>query len=129
QAAGGRPLAVGLQHPEGVDATPGPAPPRRHANLREDADGQDDHARCRALGYHRQRQAEDPGQGGYPARPAAPNLRGQAAGGRPLAVGLQHPEGVHAPPGAAPARGPLNALWDVAAICALRCREWRQNGA
>merc|ERR1712216_989552 len=37
-------------------------------------------------------------------RPAAPDLRGQAARGRPHALGLQLPEGEHAPPGAAPAR-------------------------
>merc|ERR1712146_44710 len=42
---------------------------------------------------------QDPGQGGHPARPAAPDLRGQAARGRPHAVGLQHPEGVDPPPG------------------------------
>ena len=39
----------------------------------------------------------------HPARPAAPDLCRQAAGGRPHAGGLQHPEGVHAAPGAAPA--------------------------
>merc|ERR1712182_73597 len=47
---------------------------------------------------------EDPGQGGYPSGPAAPHLRGQAARGRPHAQRLQHPEGVDAPPRAAPAR-------------------------
>merc|ERR1712167_109625 len=31
---------------------------------------------------------------------AAPDLRGQAAGGRPHPAGLQHPEGAHPPPGA-----------------------------
>jgi ubiquitin len=44
QAAGGRPHAGRLQHPEGVDAAPGAASARRHADLREDAHGQDDHA-------------------------------------------------------------------------------------
>ncbi len=33
-----------------------------------------------------------------PAGPAAPHLRGQAAGGRAQSGGLQHPEGVHAAP-------------------------------
>ncbi|CAK0818355.1 unnamed protein product [Prorocentrum cordatum] len=47
---------------------------------------------------------QDPGQGGHPAGPAAPDLRRQAAGGRPHAVGLQHPERVDAAPRAAPAR-------------------------
>ena len=70
-------------------------PPR--ADLRQDADGQDHHARRRAVGHDRQREAEDPGQGGYPARPAAPHLRRQAARGRPHVVGLQHPEGVDPP--------------------------------
>merc|ERR1712167_398927 len=90
---------------EGVDAAPRAAPARRHADLRQDADGQDDHARGRAVGLDRQREGEDPGQGGYPTRPAAPDLRGQAARGRPHAVGLQHPEGVDAAPGAPPRGG------------------------
>ncbi|PWU83755.1 putative polyubiquitin [Trypanosoma cruzi] len=50
------------------------------------------------------REGEDPGQGGHSAGPAAPDLRWQAAGGRPHARRLQHPEGVHAAPCAAPAR-------------------------
>ena len=33
---------------------------------------------------------------GIPPRPAAPDLRGQAAGGRPHSRRLQHPEGEHA---------------------------------
>merc|ERR1711959_125587 len=40
-------------------------------------------------------------QGGHPSGPAAPDLRGQAAGGRPHALGLQHAEGEHAAPGSA----------------------------
>ncbi len=43
----------------------------------------------------------------HPARPAAPDFRRQAAGGRPHAGRLQHPEGVDAAPGAAPARRKL----------------------
>merc|ERR1712118_387535 len=43
-------------------------------------------------------------------RPAAPDLRGQAARGRPHPLGLQHPEGVDAPPGAAPAWWQLRCL-------------------
>jgi Ubiquitin family len=42
--------------------------------------------------------------GGHPARPAAPDLCWQAAGGWPHPGRLQHPEGVDAAPGAAPAR-------------------------
>merc|ERR1712022_64302 len=41
---------------------------------------------------------------GIPARPAAPDLRRQAARGRPHPVGLQHPEGVDAAPRAPPPR-------------------------
>merc|ERR1712188_144436 len=59
-------------------------------------------ARRRALGHDRQREAEDPGQGGHPARPAAPHLRGQTVGRWPHPLGLQHPEGVDAPPRPAP---------------------------
>jgi hypothetical protein len=40
----------------------------------------------------------------HPPRPAAPDLCRQAAGGRPHPGRLQHPEGEHAAPGAAPAR-------------------------
>eukprot|EP00966_Prymnesium_polylepis_P324911 7380908-Prymnesium_polylepis.1 len=58
---------------------------KQHADLREDSHWQDDHARGRAVRLHRQREGEDPGQGGHPARPAAPDLRGQAARGRPHA--------------------------------------------
>ena len=76
-----RPHVVGLQHPEGVHAPPGVAPPRWDADLREDFDRQDDHARRGGFGLHRQREGEDPGQGGHPAGPAAPHLRGQAARG------------------------------------------------
>merc|ERR1711998_785893 len=38
------------------------------------------------------------------ARPTAPDLRGEAARGRPHSLGLQHPEGVDPPPRAPPAR-------------------------
>ena len=76
----------------------------RNADFREDADGEDDHAGRGVIGHYRQREGQDPGQGGHPAGPAAADLRGQAAGGRPDAGGLQYPEGVHAPPGAPSAR-------------------------
>merc|ERR1712094_111326 len=66
QAAGGRPHAGGLQHPEGVHAPPGAAPARRDADLREDADREDDHAGRGVVGHDRQREGEDPGQGGDP---------------------------------------------------------------
>ena len=39
------------------------------------------------------------GQGGNPPRPAEADLRWQAAGGWQDPVRLQHPEGVHPPPG------------------------------
>ena len=101
QAARGRPHALGLQHPEGVDAPPRAAPARRHADLRQTC-RQDHQARRRAVGHDRQREAEDPGQGGHPARPAAPIFAGkQLEDGRTF--GLQHPEGVDAHL-AAPAR-------------------------
>ncbi len=60
--------------PRAVDA---PAP----ADLRQDADGQDHHARRRTERHDRQRQTKNPGQGGHPAGPAAPHLRGKAARG------------------------------------------------
>merc|ERR1711975_47089 len=45
QAAGGRPHPLGLQHPEGVDPPPRAPPPRWHADLCQDPDRQDNHAR------------------------------------------------------------------------------------
>merc|ERR1712066_1121868 len=51
---------------------------------------------------HRQREGENSGQGGYPTRSAALDLRRQAARGRAHLVGLQHPEGVHLALGASP---------------------------
>ena len=75
EAARRRPHVGRLQHPKGVHASLGVASPRWHANLRQDAHGQDDHARSRVLGHDRERQGEDPGQGGHPARPAASDLR------------------------------------------------------
>uniref|UniRef100_A0A0E0NSQ5 Uncharacterized protein n=1 Tax=Oryza rufipogon TaxID=4529 RepID=A0A0E0NSQ5_ORYRU len=76
------------------------------ADLREDADGEDHHPRGGEQRRRRQRQGQDPGQGRYPAGPAAPHLRREAAGGWPHAGRLQHPEGVHASPGASPTRRP-----------------------
>merc|ERR1712107_127362 len=48
--------------------------------------------------HHRERQGQDPGQGGHPPGPAEVDLRWQAAGGRKDPLRLQHPEGVHPPP-------------------------------
>ena len=80
---------------------------RARADLRENPHRQDHHARRGAERHDRQRETEDPGQGGHPARPAAPHLRGQAAGRWPHAERLQHPEGVDAPPRPALKRRPL----------------------
>merc|ERR1712000_700550 len=54
-----------------------------HADLRQDPHGQDHHPRGRVLRHHRCSQVQDPGQGGYPTRPAATHLRRQAARGWP----------------------------------------------
>ncbi|PWZ05120.1 hypothetical protein Zm00014a_028650 [Zea mays] len=68
------------------------------ADLREDPRRQEHHPGGGELGHGRERQGQDPGQGGHPSGPAAPHLRRQAAGRRPHLGRLQHPEGVHAPP-------------------------------
>ncbi|RMJ20518.1 ubiquitin, partial [Aspergillus sp. HF37] len=95
QAAGGRPHALGLQHPEGIDAPSRAPAPRRYANLRKDTYWQDDYAGGGELRHDRQRQVEDPGQGGHSSGPAAADFRGQAVGGRADSQRLQHPEGEH----------------------------------
>merc|ERR1711939_509449 len=61
-----------------------------HADLRQDPHGQDHHPRGRVLRHHRCSQVQDPGQGGYPTRPAATHLRRQAARGWPYSFRLQH---------------------------------------
>merc|ERR1712072_1571694 len=98
-----------LQHPEGVHSPSGAPPPWWHANLRQDAHWQDHHARRRGFGHDREREGQDPGQGGHPSRSAASDLRRQAARGRPHPLGLQHPEGVDPPSRPASAWRPLNA--------------------
>jgi len=42
------PHSFGLQHSKGVHAPLGVAPPRWHADVRQDFDWQDNHARCRS---------------------------------------------------------------------------------
>ena len=51
----------------------------RNADLRQDTHRQDGHTRGRALGFDRECQGQDPGQGRHPARSATPDLRRQAA--------------------------------------------------
>merc|ERR1711962_646404 len=87
-----------LQHPEGVHSPPCPPSQGRYADLRQDPDWQDHHPGGRALRHHRERQGQDPGQGGHPPGPAEVDLRWQAARGRQDPLRLQHPEGVHSPP-------------------------------
>merc|ERR1711874_485912 len=53
----------------------------------------------------RERQGQDPGQGGHPPGPAEADLCWQAVRGRQDSLGLQHPEGVY------PALGPSPARW------------------
>uniref|UniRef100_A0A453KP10 Large ribosomal subunit protein eL40 domain-containing protein n=1 Tax=Aegilops tauschii subsp. strangulata TaxID=200361 RepID=A0A453KP10_AEGTS len=77
---------------------------REDADLRQDAVGEDDHARGRGRPRHRRRQGQDPRQGRCAAGSAAPHIRREAAGRRPHGGGLQHPEGVHASPRAPPPR-------------------------
>merc|ERR1712184_169777 len=51
----------------------------RYADLREDPHREDHHPRGRALRHHREREGQDPGQGGHPPGPAEVDLRWQAA--------------------------------------------------
>merc|ERR1711988_658254 len=56
-----------------------------HANFRQDTHRQDHHPRGRGHRHHRSREGQDPGQGGDPARPAAPDFAGkQLEDGRTL---------------------------------------------
>jgi hypothetical protein len=72
-----------------------PDPERTAPQLRTTADlhRQDLHPRGQALNQHRERQGQDPGQGRHPARPAAPDLRRPAAGGRPYISCLRPEDG------------------------------------
>merc|ERR1712098_548859 len=79
----------------------------------EDPYWQDHHFGRRGFGHDRQREGEDPGQGGHSAGPAAAHLRRQAARGWPDPFGLQHPEGVHASLGLAA------AWWDLTGLLSL----------
>ncbi|XBI03240.1 hypothetical protein VPH35_131677 [Triticum aestivum] len=45
-----------------------------HADLCQDLDRQDHHPEGGIFRHHRQREGEDPGQGGHPPGPAAPDL-------------------------------------------------------
>ena len=73
---------------------------------------QDHLVRCGTERHHPEREGQDQGQGGHPARAAASDFRGQTARGRTHALGLQHPKGVHAAPGAAPARRKVSEIKD-----------------
>ncbi|KAM3389754.1 hypothetical protein ACQJBY_011732 [Aegilops geniculata] len=121
-AAASPPLARPIKEHRVRGASPLPPPPpsgerkreesrggassrrRDDADLREDADRGDHGARGRELRGRRHRQGQDPRQGRYPAGPAAPHLRREAARRRPHPGRLQHPQGVHASPRAAPRR-------------------------
>merc|ERR1712179_694471 len=62
----------------------------RYADLREDPHREDHHPRGRALRHHREREGQDPGQGGHPPGPAEVDLRWQAAGRWKDSLRLQH---------------------------------------
>merc|ERR1711913_258258 len=70
-----------------------------HADLRQDPHREDHHPRGRALRLYREREGQDPGQGGNPPRSAEVDLRRKTAGGRKNSLRLQHPEGEHSPSG------------------------------
>merc|ERR1712050_621163 len=59
--AGRRTHPFRLQHPERVGPPSCPPPTRWHANLRQDVDGQDHHARGRGFRYYRKCQGQNPG--------------------------------------------------------------------
>ena len=59
----------------GWSASSNPEGKKKDADLRQDSDGEDDHAGGGALRHHRERQGQDPGQGGNPPRPAETHLR------------------------------------------------------
>ena len=85
-------------------ATAGDANVNQDADFCQNIDGENHHPRGGTQRYNRKCQGQNSRQRGYPAWPAASDLRRQAAGGRPHPVRLQHPEGVHPPPGAQAAR-------------------------
>ncbi len=75
EATGRRANPLWLQYSEGVHSASGASSPRRDADLREDADGKDDHSGGGALRYHRKRQGEDSRQRGHPSWSATAHLR------------------------------------------------------
>merc|ERR1712119_255532 len=77
---------------------------RGGSDLREDPHREDHHPRGRALRHHREREGQDPGQGGHPPGPAEVDLRWQTARRRKDPLRLQHPEGVH-PSSRSPSQG------------------------
>merc|ERR1712203_1138873 len=95
-----------IQDKEGIppDQHPSCSPSQgRYADLREDPHWEDHHPGGRALRHHREREGQDPGQGGHPPGPAEVDLRWQAARRRKDSVRLQHSEGVH-PPSCSPSQ-------------------------
>jgi hypothetical protein len=75
----------------------------RNADICQDTDRQDHHTRGRVERHDRERQGENPRQGGHPTRPAAAHFRGQATRRRSDVDRLQHPKGVYLALGASTA--------------------------
>ncbi|KAJ8471963.1 hypothetical protein OPV22_026306 [Ensete ventricosum] len=79
------PLALSAPSPIRYTTNPCAGWRRQDANLREDPHGQDDRPRGGVVGHDRQREGQDPGEGGHPAGPVASHLRGELEDGRTLA--------------------------------------------
>ena len=67
------------------------------ANLREDLDWQDHHAGGGAERLHREREGQDPGQGGHPTRPAEVNIGALLLTSSPPSQSLSRTSDTHEP--------------------------------
>uniref|UniRef100_A0A914CU73 Uncharacterized protein n=1 Tax=Acrobeloides nanus TaxID=290746 RepID=A0A914CU73_9BILA len=68
------------QNPEEIELAPRPYSAQQHADLRQDSGRQEYPSGSRNLGHDRERQGQDPRQGGNLVEPAAPDQQDEEIG-------------------------------------------------
>uniref|UniRef100_A0A914CHM0 Uncharacterized protein n=1 Tax=Acrobeloides nanus TaxID=290746 RepID=A0A914CHM0_9BILA len=68
------------QNLEDIELAPRPSSVQQHADLRQDSGRQEYPSESRNLGHDRERQGQDPRQGGNPVEPAAPDQQDEEIG-------------------------------------------------